>query len=171
MWTARVFSWPKLSYTPGVGVQIKKHNGRRDRRCVNNYITLLDFYKVEKRFKNSRSGWGFQIWSRILLASLDTENNVFWKQNLLYKFWKFYSNTRSTRNKCLVRTNQLLALLCLLLSNDVPLNPRLIIDYYQCISCNKDQVLDTEHGFGKIVWICDSCIDTFYANSTTDHSM
>lgn len=32
-----------------------ENNGRRDRRCVNNSLTLLDFYAVEKRFNNSRS--------------------------------------------------------------------------------------------------------------------
>lgn len=74
-------------------------------------------------------------------------------------------------NKGEVRTNQLFALLCLLLSNDVPLNPGPIGDHYQCIGCNKVQVIVTKYGSGKIDWICDSCIDNFCANSPTDHSV
>lgn len=73
--------------------------------------------------------------------------------------------------KGIVRTNQPFALLCLLLSNDVPLNPGPTGDHYQCIGCNKDQVIVTRYGSGKIDWIFDSCIDNFCANSTTDHSV
>lgn len=95
----------------------------------------------------------------------------FGKEILCRSFGNYTQNPRSTKNKGVVRTNQLFALLCLLLSHDVPLNPGPTGDYYQCIGCSKDQGLGTEYGSGKIDWICDTCIDTFCANSTTDHSV
>lgn len=74
----------------------------------------------------------------------------FGKEILCRSFGNYTQNPRSTRNKGVVRSNQLFALLCLLLSNDVPLNPGPTGDYYQYIDCNEDQVLGTEYGSGKI---------------------
>lgn len=113
----------------------------------------------------------FKYGTELCWTVLTPKRKCFGKKILSKSFGNFTQNPRSIRNKGVVRTNQPFALLCLLLSNDIQLNSGPTGDYYQCIGCDKDQVLDTEYGSGKIDWICDSCIDTFCANSTTDHSV
>lgn len=96
----------------------------------------------------------FKYGPEFCLPVLTPKIMCFGKEILSRSFGNFTQNPRSTRNKGVVRKTQLFALLCLLLSNDVQLNPGPTGDYYQCIGCNKDQVLDTQYGSGKIDWIC-----------------
>ena len=95
----------------------------------------------------------------------------FGKEILSRRFGNFNHNNRSSRHNGAVKTNQLLCVLCLILANDILLNPGPNGDF-TCIGCEKDQLLETESvSFEKFEWICDSCIDLACEKSSTDQSV
>jgi hypothetical protein len=150
------------------GLWIK--DGRRDRRFVNNsavfFWNLMQFQNVlikQELTEDLRYCPGF-CW-----PSLTPKIMCLGKEILNRRFGNFIQNNRSTLTTIVVNRNQLLTLLCLLLSNDVQLNPSPTGNSL-CIFCDKEQLLNTGTSFRKIVWICDSCIDICCRDSPFDQS-